>query len=406
MSVDIMEMARKINSSDGNLYLVGGAVRDKILGKEPEDLDYAVCGISVDEFLKLFPNAIVRGKDFPVFDIDGFEFALARRERKVSNGHKGFEILTDKSISIFDDLKRRDITINSMAIDVLTNELIDPLGGEKDINDKVIRATSPAFSEDPLRAYRSARFAAKLKFGIEKDTLKLMESLSDELIELSTERIFEELKKSLIAAKPSLFFKSLRDANILDVHFKEVYNLIDVPQPLKYHPEGDVFNHTMIVIDEVAKMTDVDYIVFAALVHDFGKALTPKDVLPRHIGHEERGVQLVKNLCNRLKLPKNYEKAGITACLEHMRAGIIDKMRIATMVDFFTRLNKSVLGLKGIEMIAEADSSSGLKFKFADLGEEMITSVNAKKYSKDLDYKVLNERVRNDRIAWIKEQMK
>ncbi len=344
----------------------------------------------------------MRGKDFPVFDIDGFEFALARRERKVSNGHKGFEILTDKNISIFDDLKRRDITINSMAINVLTNELFDPFGGEEDINNKLIRATSSAFSEDPLRAYRAARFAAKLGFEIESNTLKLMESLSNELVELSPERIFEELRKALISPKPSLFFKSLKSANILNVHFKEVYNLIDVPQPLEYHPEGDVFNHTMIVIDKVANRTNVDYIVFSGLVHDLGKALTPKDVLPRHIGHEERGVLLVKNLCNRLKLPKNYEKAGITACLEHMRAGIIDEMRPATMVDFLTRLNKSILGLKGIEILAEADSSNGLKLQFADLGEEMITSVDAKKYPKDIDYKVLNEKLRNERIAWIK----
>ena len=409
--MNIQAIAGKINSVGARLYLVGGAVRDYLLGVEPYDFDYVVVGMEKSTFEELFPEAVSRGKSFPVYDIQGKEFALARKERKTGSGHKEFEMITGKDISLEDDLKRRDITINSMALDVLTNEIIDPYGGREDIKNKKIRATSEAFLEDPLRVYRVARFAAKLGFEVDEKTLELMNMAKSELDTLSSERIVSELIKVLSYDKPSIFFKTLRKSNTLDVHFIEIYNMIDVPQPELYHPEGDVFNHTMIVVDKVAKMTKEPHIVFAGLVHDFGKTTTPKDILPRHIGHEARGEDLVRDFCNRLKLPTIYKKSGVTACLEHMRAGIYSKMRTATKVDFLVRLNKSVLGLKGIEIIANADRSrieeqsiNENKIEFAELGERMIQEVDAKKYPKDMDFTILKEKVREERIKWLEEK--
>ena len=229
--MDIIDIAKKIQEHGGNLYLVGGAVRDMIIGIDVYDEDYCVTGLSEDEFINLFPDAIARGKAFEVFEIDGKEFALARTESKTGIGHKEFDITIGKDITIEADLRRRDITINSIAKDVLTGDIIDPFNGISDIKNKIIRATSEAFKEDPLRAYRAARFACKLGFEIDEGTLKLMEELKDELLALSPERVFDELRKALSYDKPSIFFKELRKANILDIHFIEVYKLIGALQP-------------------------------------------------------------------------------------------------------------------------------------------------------------------------------
>ena len=183
--MDIKEIAKIIEKNGGRLYLVGGAVRDSILGRPICDEDYCVCGINKEEFIKLFPNCFSRGKDFEVFDINGKEFALARIEKKIGKGHKEFEIQTGKEITIEEDLKRRDLSMNSIAKDVLTHELIDPFGGIEDIKNKVIRATSKTFMEDPLRVYRVARFASELEFTVEKETINMMNSLKNELNTLS-----------------------------------------------------------------------------------------------------------------------------------------------------------------------------------------------------------------------------
>ena len=181
----IKEIAKIISNSGGRMYMVGGAVRDIILGREPKDYDYCVTGLSEEELKELFPMAVIRGKDFSVFDFNGIEIALARKERKIKKGHRGFIVEANKSLTIKDDLKRRDITINSIAMDVLTGEKIDFYGGIQDIHHKIIRATSDAFSEDPLRVYRVARFAAELDFQIDSKTIQLMKSLKSELESLS-----------------------------------------------------------------------------------------------------------------------------------------------------------------------------------------------------------------------------
>lgn len=303
-----MEIAKIIEENGGRLYLVGGAVRDKIMGRKSYDEDYCVTGLSSEEFSSLFPMAKLDGKAFPVFRMCGSEFALARKEKKVASGHKGFEFITGKEITLKEDLKRRDITINAMAEDVLTGELFDFFGGKKDIENKTIRAIGEHFKEDPLRVYRVARLSSVLGFTVENNTISMMRSLKDELKFLSKERVFAEFEKALKSDKPSIFFDVLRKADVLDVHFMPVYKLIGALQPEKYHPEGDSYNHTMIALDKSCRYTDDVKVRFSVLVHDFGKGETPKEEYPHHIGHEERGVEVVRKFCSFLKIPNAWKK--------------------------------------------------------------------------------------------------
>lgn len=206
---NIIDIANKIKSAGGNLYLVGGALRDELLGKNIKDEDYCVTGINANKFKELFQEAHIRGKMFEVFDLYGKEFAIARKENKTGNGHKAFDIITDEKITIEEDLARRDITINAIAKEVLTGKIIDPFNGRNDIRNKIIKATTERFKEDPLRVYRVARFAAVLNFEVEKNTLNLMNSLKDELNFLSKERVFVEFSKALASNKPSIFLNIL-----------------------------------------------------------------------------------------------------------------------------------------------------------------------------------------------------
>lgn len=349
------EVATKIHNAGGTMYLVGGALRDEIMGLKPHDKDYCVTGLSFDEFQNLFKEAKNVGTDFSVFLFDGAEISLARKERKISRGYKGFEIYNSKNITIEEDLKRRDITINAIAKNVLTGQIIDPYNGIEDIKTKRIRHVSKSFAEDPLRVYRVARFAAKFRFKVDKETLLLMNSLKDELQTLSVERIAIELKKALESDEPSIFFNTLKSAKVLDVHFKEIYDLIGVPQPLKYHPEGDVYNHTMIVLDNVSKRTKDTAVRFAALVHDLGKALTPKEILPQHIGHDKVGIELVIGLCERLKLPNKWKKMGVESAKYHMKAGICTNMKPFKQAVFFNILKKSAIGIDNMKIITDED---------------------------------------------------
>ncbi len=407
--MDIFEIANKIKQYGGNLYLVGGAVRDKLLGKEVHDEDYCVTGISSKKFKDLFPEAYHRGKLFEVYDIEGKEFAMARKEKKNGKGHKEFEIETGENITIEEDLKRRDITINSIAQEVLTGNLIDPFNGIKDIENKRIRATSNAFLEDPLRVYRIARFSASLNFEVEDNTIKMMKKLKNELNTLSKERVFTEFRKALATSKPSKFFDILRKADVLDVHFKEIYDLIGSTQPEKYHPEGDSYNHTMIVVDRSAILTNKLEIRFSALVHDLGKGITPKEMLPHHYGHDEKGVKLVGELAKRLGIPKAWIKCGKIAAKEHMRGGIFNKMTPAKQVDFITRVSKSMLGLNGMKIVVMCDKWRGENppndIKFDVIGKEILEKVNGRYIKQNYnvkDEKQIGELLRNKRIELIK----
>lgn len=409
--MQVEEIANKIKEKGGSLYLVGGAVRNKFLNLEIHDEDYCVCGLTEEEFIKLFPNAKPRGKAFKVFDLDGKEFALARKDVKKGLGHKDFEIQSNPNITIEEDLYRRDITINSIAENVLTKEIIDPFNGIKDIQNKIIRATSLSFKDDPLRVYRVARFASQLEFNVDVDTIELMKSMKNELSTLSKERVFEELKKALATDKPSIFFEVLRKADVLDAHFKEINDLIGVLQPEKYHPEGDAYNHTMLVLDYVSQNAKDLSIRFSALVHDLGKGLTPKKEYPHHYGHEDKGVTLVGTLGNRIGAKNEWIKAGKVACREHMRGGIFYKMKPSTKVDFIERVSKTKLGLDGLQLIVNADKLSGGRipqgnFNFADIGKKCLEEVNGdfikQKYNikEGIEfYKIL----RQERIEWIKQ---
>lgn len=381
---DIIQIAKIIKENNGTLYLVGGSLRDTMLGLPVHDLDFCVTGVSFVKFLELFPKAKVIGKDFPVFLLNSHEFALARTERKISQGHLGFEITSNENITIEEDLKRRDITINAIAKNVLTGEIIDPYNGTLDLQNKFIRHVSDAFSEDPLRVYRVARFAARFNFKVDNTTLKLMQNLKQELSSLSVERVFIELKKALQTPTPSIFFNVLKQANLLDVHFKEILNLINVPQPKTYHPEGDVYNHTMIVLDEVSKITSDETTRFCALTHDFGKACTPNDILPRHIGHEVLGIDIIRNFCNRLKMPTMWKKKAIATCKYHMKAGICSNMRPYKLAKFLNEVNKSAISLKELNIISNADDMlNRKKLQFDKLGEKMFKSINGELLKKD-----------------------
>jgi tRNA nucleotidyltransferase (CCA-adding enzyme) len=405
---NIKEIANKIKNAGGNLYLVGGAVRDKILQKEVFDEDYCVTGISSKEFERLFPNAHIRGKSFPVYCLDQKEFALARKERKITAGHKGFEFETDKNITIQEDLARRDITINSIAEDVLTGKIIDPFNGIEDIKSKIIKKTTDAFKEDPLRVYRVARFAATLEFNVEKNTLIAMNSLKEELKTLSSERVFCEFRKALSANKPSIFFNVLREAGVLEVHFKEIYDLIGKTQPIEYHPEGDAYNHTMIVIDNSSKLTDDLEIRFSCLVHDLGKGTTPEDILPHHYGHDERGGKLVKDLGNRISIPSNWTKCGKTSCKLHMKAGIFEKMTEPKQLDLIEEASKSVLGLDGLKIVVMCDKERNGIFpnvNFDKIGKQMLKNITGDfiktKYKIEDGIQIKN-RLREERIKYLK----
>lgn len=411
--MDIEKIAKVIEKNGGKLYLVGGAIRDEIMGKEIYDKDYCVIGISKEKFIDLFPEANIRGKAFEVFDIEGTEFALARKERKVGLGHKEFEIETGENITIEEDLARRDITINSIAKDVLTGKIIDPFNGKKDIENRIIRATTKAFKEDPLRVYRVARIAAKTGFIIEENTLKLMESLKNELSTLSKERVFHEFKKALEAQHPSDFFNALRKANVLEVHFKEIYDLIGSLQPVEYHPEGDSYNHTMIVVDKAATLTNDLGIRFAALVHDLGKGVTPKEMYPHHYGHDEKGVALVQSLGQRIGAPSKWISYGKVSAKEHMKGGIFAKMTPAKKVKFIERVAKSKLGLHGLQIVVIADKCSTRNTKmenieFEKIGRECLEQINGayikEKYnvSEGTDFA---EKLHRERVNWIKENL-
>ena len=418
---DIKLIAIKIKEAGGNLYLVGGAVRDELLGKATHDEDYCVTGITSEKFQELFPEAHVRGKAFEVFDIDGNEFAIARTESKQGIGHKKFEINTNPQITIEQDLARRDITINAIAKDVLTQEIIDPFNGRKDLKNKIIKATTEHFKEDPLRVYRVARFATQLGFEVENETINQMNELKGELNSLSSERVFTELSKALNTAKPSTFFDVLRKADVLDIHFKEIKDLIGAEQPPKYHPEGDAYNHTMLVLDMAADLTaHLEEnrrleIRFSALVHDLGKGITPKEEYPHHYGHEISGVELVVKFGNNIKAPNNWIKCGKTACREHMRGGIFYRMKPSTKVEFIERVDKSLLGLDGLQIVVICDKTSGGRpsntedISFQYIGKKCLNEIDGQYIQNKYGLKPgieFGNKLHEERIEWMKNYFK
>lgn len=281
------------------------------------------------------------GRDFPVFihPDTGDEYALARTERKTGKGYKGFHFITGPDISLEEDLVRRDLTINAMAKDKQGN-LIDPYNGLQDLQNKVLRHVSDAFAEDPLRVLRVARFAARyhhLGFTIAPETLDLMKTLaaSDELQHLTPERVWAETQKALAEQSPALYIEVLRECNALAVLFPEVDRLFGVPQRADYHPEIDTGVHTLMALRMAAHISPDPKVRFAALVHDLGKGTTSADILPRHIGHEERGIPLVEDLCDRYRIPNEYRELAIPVTRLHLLCHKAFELRPATLLRIF-----------------------------------------------------------------------
>ncbi|RZA16725.1 MAG: multifunctional CCA addition/repair protein, partial [Lysobacteraceae bacterium] len=323
-------------------YLVGGAVRDALLGLPPGDNDHVVVGASVQQMLDAGYRQV--GRDFPVFlhPVTGEEHALARTERKSGRGHAGFVVHAEPSVTLEEDLQRRDFTINAIARPA-DGRLVDPFGGARDIERRTLRHVGDAFVEDPLRVLRAARFMARFaRFGftVAPETMALMRGMVEggELADLVPERVWQELAKALRCATPSAFLRTLREAGGLRVVLPEVDALYGVPQRAEFHPEVDTGVHCELVCDMAAKLAPGDDLVgYAALCHDLGKALTPADVLPRHVMHEQRGIDPTVALSRRLKVPAEHRDLAVLGCREHLNVHRIDELKPATVHELIAR---------------------------------------------------------------------
>ncbi len=324
-----------------NVYCVGGAVRDELLGFDVKDKDFVVVGSTPEAMLGSGYKPV--GKDFPVFlhPKTHDEYALARTERKTGAGYKGFVVHASPEVTLEEDLARRDLTINAIAKDA-DGKLIDPFNGIADIHSKILRHVGEAFAEDPVRILRAARFAARFtEFSVAPETLVLMRQMVNigEVDALVAERVWQELAKGLMEQKPSRMFDVLRDCGALQKILPELDRLWGVPQPPQHHPEIDTGVHVMMVIDYAAKQNFNLPVRFAALVHDLGKGTTPADILPRHIGHEMRSVQLVKDVCKRLRVPNDCKELGVMVAKFHGKLHQAQKMKPSTLLEFLIELD-------------------------------------------------------------------
>ncbi|MEQ1530836.1 MAG: multifunctional CCA addition/repair protein [Methylococcales bacterium] len=324
------------------IYLVGGTVRDKLLGLPTKDNDWLVIGETSESMIQQGFRPV--GKDFPVFlhPHTQEEYALARLERKTAPGYKGFEVNAAPDVSLEQDLLRRDLTINAMAMSP-TGQLIDPYRGQRDLEQRVFRHISPAFAEDPVRILRVARFAARyhhLGFTLAEETRTLMQAMVEagEVDYLVPERVWAELLKALNEKSPSAFFYTLQACHALEKIFPEIHNLFGVPQPEKYHPEIDTGLHTLLCLEQAALLSSKPEVRFAALVHDLGKALSPKENWPHHHGHEQNGLPILEQLCARIRAPNNFKTLARQVIEYHTHCHKAFELRAATITDLLTAL--------------------------------------------------------------------
>ena len=332
--------------SEAKIYCVGGAVRDRLLGLPVQDHDWVVVGSTPEDMVAQGFQPV--GKDFPVFlhPQTHEEYALARTERKTARGYQGFAVYAAPDVTLEQDLQRRDFTINAIAQEIDGNladgklggdKLIDPYNGIADLRAGILRHVSPAFSEDPVRILRAARFAARFGFRIAPETLQLMRDMvnNGEVDALVAERVWQELSRGLMEKKPSRFFETLRSCGALKKIIPAVDALFGVPQPEKHHPEIDCGIHTMLVVDDTARHDYPLEVRFAALTHDLGKGTTPKDILPRHIGHELRSVELVKKLSQRLRASSECRDLALLAARYHGDIHRAFELRAETIIKLF-----------------------------------------------------------------------
>jgi len=325
-------------------FLVGGAVRDRLLGHAQVDRDYVVVGATPEQMQAAGYRPV--GADFPVFlhPQTHEEYALARTERKSGRGYAGFVFHTGSDVSLEDDLKRRDFTINAMAQDA-HGALIDPYGGQRDLDARILRHVSEAFAEDPVRVLRAARLLARyapLGFQLAPETLALMRQMvaDGEVDHLVPERIWQETRRALVEPCPSVFVRTLRECGALARLFPEVERLYGVPQRAEYHPEVDTGTHLELVLDQCPRLAPGDdQVAFAALVHDLGKGLTPNEELPKHIQHEERGVVPVRELCARLRVPSEHRDLALLVCRQHLNMHRFAELKPATVLKMLEALD-------------------------------------------------------------------
>ncbi|MFI8417194.1 multifunctional CCA addition/repair protein [Serratia sp. NPDC078593] len=350
-------------------YLVGGAVRDRLLKIPVVDRDWVVVGAAPDELLALGYQQV--GKDFPVFlnPKNHEEYALARTERKSGHGYTGFSCYAAPDVTLEEDLQRRDLTINAIA-QTLDGELIDPYHGVDDLNARVLRHVSDAFGEDPLRVLRVARFAARfahLGFSIAPETAALMRQMADsgELTTLTAERVWKETEKALQSDSPQIYFQVLRDCHALGVLFPEIDALFGVPAPEKWHPEIDTGIHTLMTLTIAAQLSpDID-VRFSALCHDLGKGLTPKEHWPHHHGHGPAGVPLVENLCQRLRVPNPLRDLAKLVTEYHDLIHTVEKLRPETLLKLFDAIDvwRKPQRLQQMILTSEADARGRTGFE-------------------------------------------
>ena len=352
------------------LYLVGGAVRDELIGVEPHDQDFVVVGSTIEEMLQKGYKQV--GKEFPVFlDIMGNEVALARKERKIGDKHGDFEFQFDENVTLKEDVLRRDFTVNALAKDIKTGEIIDYVNGQQDIKLNRLRAVRPdTFIEDPLRVFRAARFSAQLNYEVEPLTKRLCWKMAQEgmLKHLSAERVWKELEKALQPGYAShKFMEFLLEIHALEDWFPEFVDLSNAKEQKKFHWSENSFKHTMIALSRVQDCSAK--IKFAVLCHDLGKGNTPENILPKHIGHDLRGLALIDTLCDRLKAPNEYRDFAKTFCLHHMRCHKMAQMKLAKQYDLVKCLSDN---FKDKELLEDF-----LTCAYADtFGEEVPSEFN------------------------------
>ena len=358
------------------IYAVGGAIRDELLGVPVQDRDYVVVGATPEQMVAQGYRPV--GKDFPVFlhPQTHEEYALARTERKTAAGYHGFQFFYAPDVTLEEDLARRDLTINAMAREVrpdgvLTGPVIDPFNGQGDLQARVFRHVSDAFLEDPVRILRIARFAARfVDFTVAPETLTLMRKMvaDGEVDALVAERVWQEVSRGLMEKKPSRMFEVLRECGALARILPEIDALFGVPQRADYHPEVDTGVHVMMVVDYAAQQGYTLPVRFAALAHDLGKATTPEDVLPRHIGHEGRSVDLLKPLCERLRVPNDCRDLAILVAREHGNIHRVMEMGAAALVRLIERCDAIRKPARFAEALqaCEADARGRLGFEMRD----------------------------------------
>lgn len=399
-------------------YLVGGAVRDKLLGLPVQERDWVVVGATPEQMLEAGFKQV--GKDFPVFlhPETGEEYALARTERKTGPGYTGFDFNADPDVTLEQDLERRDLTINAMAEEE-DGRLIDPFDGQTDLREGVLRHVSPAFVEDPVRILRVARFAArygKWGFRVAHGTNALMRKmvLNGEVDALVPERVWAETERALAEDTPVRFFEVLRGCGALARVFPEIDALFGVPQPEPHHREKDSGVHALLVLEQAARLTPDTRVRFAALVHDLGKAATPEEEWPHHVGHEQRSVELVEQLCARLRVPNDYRDLAVLAARYHGRCHRAFELRPVTLLqtleslDAFRRPRRFEQFLLACE--ADARGRAGHEHDAYPQAEvfrqarQAAAGVDARPFARQgLEGPQIAERLRQARIATIKD---